>query len=393
MMKIPSSIHNYEKTLCVRQFLFLTILAFSTGACDLTTKPELTGEKAELLKNKQALASHTAPITISGRTLTKFHIDENNVQNLHIKNSDLIKYAHRRSHIANSTFMGVKFDIASFSDSTLTNVTFEDSTFNEVGFIDTTMVNVTFKNCTFNDNKFSGLKGQAKFINSTLNAPDFYESQAILDFENSTITNKTNPHVNVFDVQKLPAAIYLKESHILGESTSGPIIVGGTLAAFKATGGSLMNVGMGDNIKDVVFSHMKLAMSMRGNYDSITIDHSQFVRFGIGDTINHLSVSDCVPSHRFALGSGTKVQTLSLSQCELQEFAPHRSLITSMDIRNTSLGLFDLQSTKLKDITLNAVRLTQADLTNAQAEHVTVDNIVLNPGGSVKDTGSNIKLH
>ena len=360
----------------------------------INTKPELTGEKAELLRNKQALESHSQPINISGKTLTKFHIDEHNVKNLHIKNSDLIKYAHRRSHISNSSYTGIKFDIASFSDSTLTNVTFEDSTFNEVGFIDTTMVNVTFKNCTFNDSKFSGLKGQATFINSTLNAPDFYEAQAILEFDNSTITNASDPRVSGFDMQKLPAAIYLKDSKLLGESTSGPIRVGGTLTAFKATGGSIINVGIGDNIKDVELSHAILDVSINGHVDNLSVESSQISRLAVGDTqFKHISISSCHQPVRLLSFIDGNFNDLTIDQCTIQKFEPWAAHGANLDIRNSTLIDSNFQDAKLGELTLNNVTVGNINLTNAQAGHVNTNKVSFTPNSQLKDSGSNIKLH
>jgi uncharacterized protein YjbI with pentapeptide repeats len=376
----------------MRNYSILQIILLSVsillGACAMAAndKPELTGEKEDLLKNKAALSAHTQPINISGKTLTKFHIDEHDVQNLHIRDSDLIKYAHRRSKITNSSYSNVNFNIASFTDSTLTHVTFENSTFKEVGFIDSSLIGVTFINCIFNNSKFSGLKGKAIFINSTLNAPDFMENEAVLEFDNSTITNASNPRVNMFDMQKLPAAITLKDSQLYGAK------VDGALTSIKISGGSIIKTGIGGTIGSLEIDHAKLDFSTSGNFKTITVSNADIERFAFGDTIDHATITDCQRADDIALISA-KINTLNIDRCDINTFEPLNSTLVHFDIRNSQVNDMDLHQATIQDFLLNNVSFTKVNIEHAQAAQQHFTNVRISSDGSLKDSGSNIKLH
>ena len=359
-------------------------------------KTEISGKNAELIKNPIQLEDYVKgkPFVVKNKIIKGADFDHRHIQNFDIEGSQITQYWNRYGTFSNSIFKDSSIDTGSFTESTITNVTYENVTFTDVGFIDTTMVNVTFKNCTFNESKFSGLKGKAKFIHSTLNAPDFYENEAILEFDNSTISNASNPRVSGFDMQKLPAAIYLKDSKLLGSSTSGPIRVGGNLTAFKANGGSIVNVGLGDSIKEVDLRHTSLDISTGGNIENLLIEQSQIIRLGIGDTrINQITISDCqAPVNLLSLIDG-KFHHLDITNCTIHKFEPWSASGAIVDIRNSTLIDSNFQDAKLGELTLNNVTVGNINLTNAQAGHVNTNKVSFTPNSQLKDSGSNIKLH
>ena len=371
------------------------ILFFLLSGCDMKKQP-LSGQQAELFADPAKLSSfsQTKQVKVTNRHLEENDLDKHNYANFVFDDVEADRFFVQYAKLTNSTFKNSVFNIASFSRSTLTNVTFDNITFNDSAFIESTLVDVKFQNCTFNGTKFLGLKGQAKFINSTLNAPDFLEAQAILEFDNSTITNASDPRVSGFDMQKLPAAIYLKDSKLLGESTSGPIRVGGTLTAFKATGGSIINVGIGDNIKDVELSHAILDVSINGHVDNLSVESSQISRLAVGDTqFKHISISSCHQPVRLLSFIDGNFNDLTIDQCTIQKFEPWAAHGANLDIRNSTLIDSNFQDAKLGELTLNNVTVGNINLTNAQAGHVNTNKVSFTPNSQLKDSGSNIKLH
>ena len=231
----------------------------------ILSKSEISGKNAELIKNPSQLEDYvkTKSFVVKNKIIKGADFDHRHMQNFDIENAQITQYWNRYGSFSNSIFKDVSINTGSYTEATITNVVYESVSFTDVGFIDTKMVNVTFKNCTFNDSKFSGLKGKAKFINSTLNAPDFYENEAILEFENSTITNESNPREEMFGAQKLPASIHLKDSTLIGANFTG------TLTSFTASGGQIIDTGLGDRINNVTLDHVKVDIAMGGTIQEL----------------------------------------------------------------------------------------------------------------------------
>ena len=376
-------------------YLSVLFLSLCLWSCSMEKQP-LSGEQEKLFRQPEELSkqSFIKPIKIKNRILHKYNVSGYPYQNISFEGNDIYNFRFNSSTLTNVSFEKGELTGIFFNDANLVSVTFENLTITDGTFIDTKFGNVVFKNCTLNNPAFGGAKGKIKFIHSTLNAPDFYQAQAILDFESSTITNQTNPQEEIFRAQKLPAAIYLKDSHILGESNSGPIIVGGTLTAFKASGGSLVNVGIGDNIKEVELRHTTLDISTGGNIDILLVDQSQITRLGIGDTrINQITLSDCqTPVNLLSLIDG-KFQHLDITNCTIRKFEPWSASGAYVDIRNSTLVDANFQDAKLGELLLKNVTIQNINLKNAHANKFTSDRVTLSVNAQVQDAGSNIKLH
>ncbi len=348
-------------------------------------KPELTGKTADLLKDKTALETYNQPINIKNKTLTKFHIDEHDVKNLHINNSILKKYAHRKSKIQNSSYIKTDFQAASFSDSTLINVSFEDSTFSKVGFIDTTFIDVTFKNCKFQGNKFLGIKGKVTFIDSDLDSVDFHEAQAAITLINSKVHNTFNPRLQTFTNQKVGASIDMTDT------TLYDLQIGGTLTHVKVQGGAITKVGIGDNIKEVVFDNVRLEMSMGGVVDTLTIRDSLSNRMGIGEMkINNLIIEDCQPTFSLSLTDG-QYNAINIDNCNMESFKPWSITANQLHISDSTFQNTIMSDSKINHLTLKNVTFENGKFDNAMAKETELSGVKLG-GGEFNMAGSNIPL-
>ena len=351
---------------------------------------DLSPEQNKLFRDPAALSSQSlkSTIKITNRKLHKYNISGYDYQNMEFTNTEIHTFRLKNTKLTNIHFKEGDYAGIFFSDSILTNVTFEDVRISGLGFGDATAINVTFKNCTIENGVFVGLNGNVKFINCTLNAPNFYGSKAILDFENSTITNASNPREEMFRAQKLPAAMTLKDSHLIGA------YVGGTLTSFKVYGGSVMDAAIGDTIGEVVFDHAKLDLTLgSATINSLQSSHSELIKLSFGKaTIHDIHISDCKKS-RLVSSIDTKFDTFSLSNCHIDSFTPLGAMGNHLSISNTKIGNSDMEGIHVGELFLKNTTFLNSNLNNALADHVTMENIAISESGTHSDTGSNIKLH
>ena len=185
-----------------------------------------------------------------------------------------------------------------------------------------------------------------------------------------------------------PAAITLKDSRLIGAYITG------TLTHFIVNGGEIRDTGLGDklSIQHVQLDHAKLDIAMGGTIQDVVVSHSDIVKFAIDETVQHLSISDCEPSALIAIMSA-KIDDVSISNCDVQELKPSNSQIGSFTLKNAKIGRFDIHNSTFNELSLNNIELLNANLEHAMAKTTTPSSIRFTPGGSIKDTGSNIKLH
>ncbi len=350
-------------------------------------RPTITGKNAELIKNPETLENHvkTDTLTIKNKTVNGADFDDRNLQNILISNSTLIQYWHRNGSLLNSSFENVDFDVGSFTKSTLTNVTFENADLTDIGFIGTTFIDVTFKNCKFQGNKFLGIKGKVTFIDSDLDSVDFHEAQAAITLINSKVHNTFNPRLQTFTNQQVGASIDMTDT------TLYDLQIGGTLTHVKARGGAITKVGIGDNIKEVVFDNVRLEMSMGGVVDTLIIRDSLSNRMGIGEMkINNLIIEDCQPTFSLSLTDG-QYNAISIDNCNMESFKPWSITANQLHISDSNFQNTIMSDSKINHLTLKNVTFENGKFDNAMAKESDLSGVKLG-GGEFNMAGSNIPL-
>jgi uncharacterized protein YjbI with pentapeptide repeats len=388
---VTNMIHtnNRKNIVYVYTFYLTIILTTLLVGCTMDNeKKALDGNLKQLFEHPAELSkkSSYSNIVVNQRLVKNYHIDNEKYQNFHFENSDVHGLFIENATLSNSSFKSVSYADIFFSNSTLTNVTFENINFIDAIFTGAKLVNVTFKNCKIIDSLFSDIKGKVTYMNTEIDSVKFRDSRAALKFINSKIHNTTNPRIKIFNALKDGTSIDMFDTTLTDATVSG------TLTHFKAKGGAIIDTGLGDTISDVILDDVTLDMSMGGTINNLRVVNSTIKRLAIGENINTVNISDCKMANVIAMIS-TKIDNVNLEDCSMKQFLPIKSQLRHFSLRDSNITMADFHNSYFHDFDVSNVVFNEINIEDTLAANTNINKLRFSGDHTVKDTGSNIKLH
>ncbi|MEJ2452163.1 MAG: pentapeptide repeat-containing protein, partial [Gammaproteobacteria bacterium] len=369
-------------------FFLLILTLILIMSCNMTdTKKPLASKWDALFKNPKQLeqASKSERVVIKNALIKTYNISDITLANAVFENNDFVDFVMKRGHYSNLLFKGGSIYDAGFADSTLINVTFEGVTIEDVDFISATLQNVTFKNCKIARARIRNLKkSQVTFINTQVLDSEFFDSEVIFKAEHSSF-DLAQAQYGTFENMQPGSSIELIDTSLHDAN------VGGTLSSFKAKGGSIIEVGIGDNIKAVVLDDVKLNASLEGNIESVTIQNSELESLAIAKNSNDVLIEDCKISNILSMIDG-KYTSLSINNCNLNLFEPWSITANHLVISNSRFINTTMSDSKVNHLIMNNVVFENAKFDNAIAKDSKINNVKLAEGGEFNLSGTNIPL-
>ena len=329
-------------------------------------------------------ANHT--IEIKDSTIQGYDISKAKINIMMMTNTTWDNVTARLLDANLVAFKGGTLTKVNFAQSNIKSMTFEDVLIEDVGFVGSNITNLTFKKCKIARSRIRNLKkSQVTFINTQVLDSEFFDSEVIFKAEHSSFDLAQAQH-GTFENLQPGSSIELIDTSLNDAN------VGGTLTSFKAKGGSIIKVGIGENIKDVVFDGVELEMSMGGVIDSLTVKDSKITRMGIGEMkINHLTVEDCQPSNLLSLARG-QYNTVEINNCTLQTFKPRRLTANEFTLRNSQFDNTLMHNSNINQLNFKNVTFKNARFDNTIAKESNINGVKLIEGGVFNLSGTNIPL-
>lgn len=377
-----------------RQFLVLIfILSYILGAPSAMAtffgKSELSGVWKERFQDVSKLNEYTGKgfkSEISDVVIKDYKLDGAIFNNVSFSDVEWTGALTTKAVFTNSVFRNNIFKGVEFTDAKFTNVTFEDSEFYGSSFYLSQLSGAKFIHCKFlNDSDFVQLKDSTiNFDFTTLETVSFADSKAILAFRNSSLSK-----VRLIDLA-LPSSLTFENSKLEDVDWSRSNLT--KLVMEKVTGGGDSGTN-GGSFAEVEIRDNDMSFGLQeASIGKLTIINSRVRNNFRNSEIKTFTVLNCKRIDDMGLYQ-SKIETLTISNCPINNLRPIESTIQSFSIEKSSIANSKFEGMNAKFFTLTDVTLDQnIDFSGAQVEHLNTKNVTKGAGLILKLDGSNVKF-
>ncbi len=314
--------------------------------------------------------------------------------------------------LENIHFKSCKWESVDAHEKTLKNIIFEDCELNNINmrsvnlvnvqFIKSRLTNVVMNNAHLEQVKFKKSKlistdsnimnnyrnliaDEIVFENSELTGINFFESKAIIRFNNSKLYDVSGVGLMTGSA----VYIYKTRGSILDFDQSDLTdmeVIDSTIDKQSSAGGG--------NIQSIRVENSKLefALGYTSNIESAVFENSGDVVIGGGKNNNTFTIKNC-PKDTYVINAGGGVDKLEIENCHVSAIRFTDSTGKYISLKNVSTYSMDFRDSKIENLILDNVSVRgKIEYTKTQLDKLEQNNLSFGKKIDIYREGSNLEI-